>query len=315
MADIDFGSPADESKRKTQNKEVTATSSTDIRKDILVQDNDVETENDPNKITVTIADETTPLVILFGPPSCGKTMTLVRLARYLRGLNGYTIQPVTSFRPSTDKNYKEICTHFDSMINSENAADSTNLINFMLVKILYQGKSICQILEAPGEHYFNPQVPTGKPEDIRYINTIINSKNRKIWAIIVEPDHTNKNMKNEQDRKNYADKITNLKKNIKSRDKILFVFNKIDETPYIISPGKVQMREAMREIRNLYPNVFVPFKNEVPILKWWKEYNFEFIAFQTGSYPKCTDGTLGFENGHDIYPENFWKTIVKLIRG
>ena len=40
--------------------------------------------NDPNKIKVTISDTTTPIVVLFGPPSCGKTMTLVRLARYLQ---------------------------------------------------------------------------------------------------------------------------------------------------------------------------------------------------------------------------------------
>ena len=38
---------------------------------------------DPNQIRVTIADGKAPLVILFGPPACGKTMTLVRLARYL----------------------------------------------------------------------------------------------------------------------------------------------------------------------------------------------------------------------------------------
>ena len=44
---------------------------------------------DPNKIVVTIADKDTPIVLLIGPPASGKTMTLVRLARYLR------TQPVT----------------------------------------------------------------------------------------------------------------------------------------------------------------------------------------------------------------------------
>ncbi len=40
--------------------------------------------NDPNAIKVTIEDEKTPIVVLFGPPSSGKTMILVRLTRYLR---------------------------------------------------------------------------------------------------------------------------------------------------------------------------------------------------------------------------------------
>lgn len=43
---------------------------------------------DPNKIMVTVADTETPIVVLYGPPSCGKTMTLVRLSRYLRS-KGY----------------------------------------------------------------------------------------------------------------------------------------------------------------------------------------------------------------------------------
>lgn len=40
--------------------------------------------SDPNDVMVTISDLKTPLVILFGPPSCGKTMTLIRLSRYLK---------------------------------------------------------------------------------------------------------------------------------------------------------------------------------------------------------------------------------------
>ena len=108
---------------------------------------------DPNTIVVTIADDRTPLVLLVGPPSCGKTMTLIRLARYLRTISGYTIQPVTSFRPAHDKNYERMCAQFDAMISNDYAADSTSQINFMLVKILYKGKALCQILEAPGEHY------------------------------------------------------------------------------------------------------------------------------------------------------------------
>lgn len=77
--------------------------------------------NDPNSIVVTIADQSTPIVILFGPPSCGKTMTLVRLTRYLKS-KGYTVVPDRTFRPTEDTNYTQLCDNFDQMINSSNAA-------------------------------------------------------------------------------------------------------------------------------------------------------------------------------------------------
>ena len=49
----------------------------------------------PDNIMVTIADQRIPIVVLFGPPTCGKTMTLIRLTRYLQK-DGYKVSPVRS---------------------------------------------------------------------------------------------------------------------------------------------------------------------------------------------------------------------------
>ena len=316
MADINFGNPQDEVKTPIEDEslvdDLTQTNDTTAQNIPPVNENGMSSEelNDANKIRVTIADTKTPLVILFGPPACGKTMTLVRLTRYLQS-KGYTVQPITSFRPSYDKNYEKMCSNFDSMINSDDAALSTAKINFMLVKVMYQGKTLCQILEGPGEYYFKPEEPNAKFP--RYVNAIISSNNRKIWAIMVEPDSTNNRMGVEEARKHYVNKIHRLRTKISSRDKVMFIFNKIDETPFVISPGNVRYGLAKQHTEFLYPNIFVPFRNVNPITKWWKPNNFDFIAFQTGDFSKAADGTLTFQEGPDIYPQKLWKFIRKRV--
>ncbi|MFN5760625.1 MAG: hypothetical protein ACK44U_00985, partial [Sphingobacteriales bacterium] len=170
--------------------------------------------NDANSISVTIADPDSPLIILFGPPACGKTMTLVRLTRYLKN-QGYTIAPIRTFRPAADKNYERMCNDFDEMINKQNAAEGNNLISFMLVEVRKNGNPLCQILEAPGEYYFNPQLP--KQPFPNYVNRIISCGNRKIWSILVEPDWLN-----EVDRLNYVTRITYLKQRMGLKDKVVF---------------------------------------------------------------------------------------------
>lgn len=263
--------------------------------------------NDPNKINVVISDNDCPLVMLFGPPACGKTMTLVRLTRYLNKL-GYQISPVRTFRPSYDENYKAMCDGFDEMISSDDAAASTSKIQFMLIQVIKNGKRICQILEAPGELYFDPQKPSASFPN--FVNTIINGRGRKIWAIMVEPDWMDLS-----DRNNYVAKIKRLKPNLRSNDKVAIVFNKIDKTNFIISPGHIHMGAAIKEIGNTYPGIFEPFRNAHPITKFWRKFDCHFVPFQTGHYSIAADGKQTFQEGPEEYPQNFWRVISKLING
>lgn len=266
-------------------------------------------QSDPNKIVVTIADKKAPLVILFGPPACGKTMSLIRLTRYLRSKN-YVIRPDKTFRPSTDKDYADICDGFNAMIDNPDAAGSTNRISFMLVKVLFKGQTLCQILEAPGEHYFDYQHP--EAEFPPYIQTIINQKNRKIWLFMVESDETN--IIGYENRIQYARKIEMLKRRIQPKDKAIFVFNKIDATAFV-SGTVINYKAAREEIKNQYPDIFVPFENVNPITKLWHPYSCDFTVFQTGNYTKAIDGTLSFTPSPDRYPQRLWELILKRIRG
>lgn len=262
--------------------------------------------NDTNSISVTVSDPDAPIIILFGPPACGKTMTLVRLTRYLQ-TQGYTVAPIRTFRPTADLNYADICMNFDAMINSDNAAASTSRISFMLVEIIKNGKKLCQILEAPGEYYFNPETPNAPFPN--YVYNIINSNNRKIWTIMVEPDWLD-----QTDRKNYVTKIAYLKQKMRLRDKVIFVFNKIDKTNHVRSVGDINTPSAINDVRNLYPNIFVPFLNQNPITKLFKKHNCEFIPFQTGDYTKAINGVTYVE-GPSEYCRNLWYSIMKNIKG
>ena len=179
----------------------------------------------------------------------------------------------------------------------------------MLVRVMRQGNTICQILEAPGEYYFNPEQPNAPFPS--YVNSIINRNNRKIWAFMVEP-----NWKNEVDRRNYVTRIHLLKTKLRPRDKALFVFNKIDMTNFVISPGHVNVGAALTEVKNMYPGLFDKFRNENPITKWLWEYNFDFSPFQTGDYSKLVGkDKMSYQEGPDEYPKVLWKKILKRIRG
>lgn len=265
--------------------------------------------NDPNAIVVTIADRTNPIVVLFGPPACGKTMTLIRLTRWLRS-QGYTVEPVNSFRPASDTHYAKMCHDFSAMIGSNDAANSTKNISFMLVRVLDRtGRVICQILEAPGEYYYNPNDPEEPNVPFpQYISHIKSTSNRKIWCYMVEPNWSGRDQS-----RNYVTKIHNLKKSMRVADKHIFIFNKIDLTPFVQGPGQVNMRDARKEVDDLYHGIFVPFRTK-NILFGYSD-NFTLVPFQTGDYSRRIAGGYTFTEGPDEYPRNLWNTIMKYVKG
>ena len=99
------------------------------------------------------------------------------------------------------------------------------------------------------------------------------------------------------------------------RDKVIFVYNKIDLTPFVYGVGNVNINEAIRNVQNLYPNIFVPFENKNPLTKFFTKYNCEFVPFMTGSYSETMSGGLTYTEGHYVYAQKFWQAMLKLING
>lgn len=264
--------------------------------------------NQPTGGTVPVLDgivnipPNAPIVVLFGPTSCGKSMALKRLTRYLRNSGKFqAVEPERSFRPTNDSDYQYDCNHFNDFVTAQTKAAGTT--GYMLVNVIEAGNTICRILEAPGEYYFDPSNPQSSYPN--YMNTIIAAPVHRIWCIFVEP-----NWRDPQDRMNYVSRIAALKPMMQKNDIVLFVFNKIDETHFVITPGEVRMKQSIDYVAIQYPGIFNNFLCDIPILKWFKKYECDFVPFQTGLYQKNSDV---YADSVDDYPAMLWDKITKYL--
>lgn len=116
------------------------------------------------------------------------------------------------------------------------------------------------------------------------------------------------------DRRNYATKVARLKQSMRSKDSTIFVFNKIDLTNFVRGVGDINKSAAIREINILYPNIFVPFMNQNPITRFFKEYNCDFVPFQTGYFTRALNGVT-YQEGPREYCVKLWNAIMKSITG
>lgn len=266
------------------------------------EDDETFKENlDPNDITVTISDTKAPIIVLFGAKSSGKTMTLVRLTRYLQA-NHYQVIPDRVFRDGNDSNYNQMCDNFNKVIASDHAADSTNMIEFMLVKVIDpHNRTVCQILEAPGEHYFDESEPNKpfKP----YIMNVCNNSNPKTWIFITEKDWRTNDV-----RRLYAQKIQNMQTHIRHRDKVIFMCHKADKHPHFIPKGIPNDKAFYRDINDQYPGIF---NNYISNGIFGTKRNFRFVVFSAGSF----SATNHYTQGQDFYPATLWNAIKKTLQG
>ncbi len=290
-------------------------------------DDDVEEETyseeeirDVNKIRVNI-DDSCPVVLLFGPKGSGKTMALVRLTRFLED-NGYNLEPYRLFRPAHDKHYKKICDDFRHLCYSNYAPGGNDVINFMLVKVLDKyGRPICQILEAPGEHYFDAKFPEQPfPTYIQQIVTEL--PNKRIWAFIVQKDWNpdTEVMENGEKvdavlaRTEYTQRVQTIRRTKQNR--AIFICHKVDASPKTFLPnGRPNTKEFKRQIRLQYGNIFQNWKNRNPLTKWFKPDCFYFVPFSAGAFSTEDSGRTQYIKGDDWYPRMLWKAILKQVKG
>lgn len=266
-----------------------------------------------NQDCLCIADTSSPLVVLFGPAASGKTMALIRLTRYLH-TKGYSVVPERPFRPAYYHIYQEVCDSFDKLLFSNYAVRSTSGAEMLLLKVVdRKGEVVCQLLDTPGPYFFDPNIlqePWRKSID--YIRIL---QNKRVWLYFVEEGWCDG-----ETRTRYAQRIKQHVFDSSRADKSVFVFSKVDNINYLRNRnrlGEVNMPpELFKAIGYQYPDIFTPFENKPP-LKWFKQYNCQFVPFSSGFFHKGRD-----ENGcvyqhyiesHNVYPEQLWKAILKSV--
>lgn len=281
------------------------------------QNIDVAPDSDGNATVIDeddikIGDKRAPIVMLFGPPTSGKSMTLVRLARYLRK-QGYTVKADPTFK--SDNAYKARCEQFHKNLNTTEALQGNALNEFLMVKVINHGTTVCQILEAPGEHYFNPK----KPEEVSarifrpYLTEIIrNLANRKIWVFITEAEwNVHASVKD-----SYVSRIKSCKHQLLKRaDRVVMLYNKVDQKEELFEDGQLHVSSAEKAMKDEYEGLSAIFKNPNPITSLWRTFNYRFVPFCTGYYAKQVGGKHKYTESEERYPRLLWTELMKCFKG
>lgn len=247
-----------------------------------------------------------PVVVFFGPREVGKTVALLRLSHHITNHESCNVSPSKKFR--TDSEYSAAKSTFNQLMGTTNLApERTANLNFLLIDVFENNKKFCQILEAPGEHFFSTTDPT-KTEFLPYLTKImINSVYKKVFVFFFEDGM----LGNDKLRRDYANRIAGLLRKINSnRDKVIFLYNKVDEAEFNMKDGIVNHDDIKDEIFNDEANQ--PFINYIKQTKGFK--NVHFVGFSSGSFYPTPEGDVTWDFSHPRYPKKLWNTIHQCIK-
>ena len=298
---------------ETGEKQTIESAETNKSESISDFDNDttVRTPTPSHKIKVHVTDQHAPIIMFFGAPSSGKTMTLVRLAKYLR-THGYTLNVDPNFCTNAWE-YRVNSQRFNSMLATDEALKGTDHNDFLFIQVKNEkGAVVCQILEGAGEGYFPsiapPDFPRSQTPFPAYMANVFGSDNKKIWVFITEPNWE----RPYEDKLEYVERIKYCKRQYSVRmDKFILLFNKIDRI------GDTTAENAMQACSNEYEGLFNAFKNYSPLASLFgPKYLFKFVSFTTGTYGMPQPGVPAhYTPSRDNYPAALWEAILKSIRG
>lgn len=227
---------------------------------------------------VNIADKATPLVLFIGPSDSGKTFALMRITQYLiRSLN-YSVIPDIFLR-THDPYYSIMCKRFSKAVWTDFDFGGFRDSGPFLVKVVDEGKSICQIIDIPGD-----MVNIKSKPGMHYhcVNKIFSSINKKIWVLFIE-----QGWGLTKERELWVQYIHNIRKFISDKDKVIFLFSKADKQRargQYGRDGKPIKKLFFNNIKREYPGLFDCFLNTGISKFIYRKYNFSSICYSVEFY-------------------------------
>lgn len=279
-------------------------------------DQQSQTDINPDKIpTPQIINNIVPIVVFVGPPSSGKSMILVRLAKYLRA-EGYTIKTDTTFLNTVE--YHQDCQEFNDKLNTNIALKGS--VKFLLVNVYKNGREVAKLLEAPGEDFYTTdpvKIKEGKNDTVEpYLSTIMTSQNPKSYVMLLDLDSEISFRNDSYHRDSYAQRFLNFfyPKIDKNRDRIVLLYNKIDTTMFGNINGCDDIKGARDDAKLYYKQLFSTMKI-TSFGGFLKSDNFVFKTFCTGMFSTQVD-TFGkkyqtYNIASNVFPKELWTEITR----
>ena len=256
---------------------------------------------------VKCSNPTTPLLLMFGPVSCGKSMIATRLYCWLRK-QGYKACCARDFLDS--KYYNDSCDNFNNRVYSHVVINyPADVLSLNICDS--QNNLICQTIEVPWLFHLDtwsdtPEIMINTPFT-SFAKDVFSFANPKIWCIIIDPVRNDIN-----DRIEYVKKTHELGPMMSHRDKVIFIYNKVDCTPFCKDFSCADTKAAYKDVEQNYPKIFTHFRKKHWIFGWRDK--FELVPFQTGVYSLALDGGKVFTAGHDNYPKQLWEIILRHLK-
>lgn len=261
-------------------------------------------------ISVHVTNTTAPIVLFFGAPSSGKTMTLVRLAKYLRS-KGYQLTVDSNFCRSAWE-YEENMNNFHEMLGTQYALKGTNRNDFLFIQIKdSKGNVVCQLLEGAGENYFPTQGRNRASLAFpRYMTEVFSTPNKKVWTFITEPNWR----VDFNDKQEYVSRIQYCKSQFSgNKDKFIVLYNKVDLSGTMIDKDSVNVKAAMKMCNDEFSNIFKTFEKDG---LFGKSIKCEFVPFSTGRFGELnSSGRINYTPSAASHPARLWDAILKSIKG